>query len=300
MSAESQPEPFTLRDFIVAAGINLLWGLNIIAVKLSVELVPPFTAAAVRMALVAMICAPMLRIVPGRMRLVIGFGALMGGAFLALVNLSLFVSENVSALAIAGQLGTPFALILGIVFLGERIGIPRLAGIVLALAGVVILVFDPAAGRELLGIGITAIGSLAWAIGSLIQRRLAGIGIRTLYAWMGLVGTCFLLPFSLAFEPGALAALPQTPPLAFVWIGFSALGSTLLGYGGMAWLLRRHEVSTVVPLMLASPVISVVAASLAFGTPLTPLMILGGILAMSGVAVISIRSVRRPRPPVAV
>lgn len=299
MASDSTGSGLTPRDMAVVAAINVLWGLNIIAVKFTVEDVPPMTAAALRMAMVFAICASAIRIVPGKMRDILIFGALIGGLFLALVNYSLVVADNVSALAIAGQLGTPFALVLGVVFLGERIGLPRLAGIALALSGVMLLVFDPAMARELPGIGITVIASMAWAAASVFQRRLKDVPVRVIYGWMGLIGMITLAPMIAIFEPAPLATMARAPLAAYGWIAFSALGSTMIGYGGMTWLLQRHPVSMVVPLMLGAPVISVIASSIVFDTPLTGAMILGGTMAMTGVAIISIRSVRVPKPPVA-
>jgi O-acetylserine/cysteine efflux transporter len=60
----------------------------------------------------------------------------------------------------------------------------------------------------------------------------------------------------------------------------------------MSLLLQRHPVSTVVPLTLATPVISVVAASLWFGTKLTAPMIGGGVLVMIGIAIVTVRTAR--------
>lgn len=272
--------------------MNILWGLNIIAVKMAVDSIAPFTAALLRQLLVLAICLPALRIVPGRMRALLVLGALSGGLFYVAINLSLAVSDNVSALAIAGQLGVPFSLLLAIAVLKERIALIRLAGILLSMGGVGVLVFDPSAGRELPGLALTAIGSFIWAICSLIQRGLVGVPVLTIYAWVGLTGALVLLPVALVFEPGAVAGIPDIPLGTFGWIVFSAAGSTVLGQGAMSWLLQRHPVSSVVPLTLAAPVISVIAASLFFATPLTPLMILGGVIALAGVAIVTIRTAR--------
>ena len=288
--ASAAPSGFGPRDFAVAAAMNILWGLNIIAVKMAVDTISPFTAALLRQLLVLAICLPALRIVPGRMRALLALGALSGGVFYIFVNLSLAVADNVSALAIAGQLGVPFSLLLAIAVLKERIALIRLAGILMSMGGVGLLVFDPSAGKELLGLGLTAIGSFIWAVCSLIQRRLIGVPVLTIYAWVGLIGALVLLPVALVFEPESIAAIPQIPLGVFGWIVFSAAGSTVLGQGAMSWLLQRHPVSSVVPLTLAAPVISVVAASLFFATPLTPLMILGGVIALAGVAIVTIRT----------
>ncbi|GAO38313.1 hypothetical protein SCH01S_12_00070 [Sphingomonas changbaiensis NBRC 104936] len=280
------------RDIAVATMMNLLWGMNIIAVKMAVIEIPPLTAALLRQAIVLLVCLSWLRVVPGRMRELLGLGVLTGGAYFLVINLSMAVATNVGALAIAGQLGVPFAMLLAVVVLKERIHKYRIAGVALSLLGVGILVFDPAVANEMPGIALTALASLIWAGSSLIQRNLRGVPVLTMYAWVGLLGVVILAPVSLVFEPQAVRSIPHLPLHSLGWVAFSAIGSTILGHGSMSWLLQRHPVASVTPLTLASPVLSVIFASLFFRTPLTPLMILGGIVALTGVAIVTIRSAR--------
>jgi O-acetylserine/cysteine efflux transporter len=281
---------FTGYDVLVAIAMNVMWGLNLIAVKMGVDLVQPLTAAWLRQVMVMLICLPALRIIEGRMRELILLGVLAGGAFYIIVNISMAVSTNVSALAIAGQLGAPFSLILAVLFLGEKVHKYRIAGMALAFSGVVLLVFDPHAVDERLGLGLTAIASFIWAVCSLIQRRLVGVPVLTIYAWVGFVGTLVLFPVALLAEPEGMASLSQVPLSTFGWILFSALGSTVIGQGAMSILLQRHPVSTVVPLTLPTPVIAVLAASVWFGTRLTPVMIAGGVIVLAGVAIVTLRT----------
>lgn len=285
-------------DLLAAVGINIMWGLNIIAVKMAVTATAPFTAAFLRHFIVLLVCLPFLRVVPGRMRDVLSLGVIAGAIAMVLINLSMLFADNLPALAIAGQLGVPFSLILAVMFLGERIALPRVLGICFTFAGVALLVFDPAAAREIPGLVLTALGALCWAIGSLLQRRLAGVPVLTIYAWIGLVGSVILGPLMLFVEPGPAAALPQLPLRDLGWIAFSAIGSTVLGHGGLAWLLQRHSIATVVPLMLAAPVIAVVSSALFFDTALTPVMIAGGIIVMMGVSIISVRSAAKTQSSV--
>jgi O-acetylserine/cysteine efflux transporter len=286
------------RDLAVAAAMNVLWGLNIVAVKVAVGAIAPMTAGLLRQTIVFAICASSLRIVPGRMIPLLALGTLAGGLFFVVVNTSLVVSDNVGALAIAGQLGVPFSLLLAILVFRERVHWPRMLGIALSFAGVVLLVFDPAVASEGLGLALTAVASLIWAISLLIQRRLIGVPVLTIYAWIGLMGMVVLAPCAWVFEPDAVRGIPQLEMRTMAWVAFSAIGSTLLGQGSMAWLLQRHSVSSVVPLTLAAPVISVVAASWYFGTPLTAIMVLGGVIALAGVAIIAIRSAAAAAPAV--
>jgi O-acetylserine/cysteine efflux transporter len=283
---------FGLMDVAVVIAMNVLWGLNIIAVKMSVDAISPMTAGFLRQVLVLLVCASALRIVPGRMWALTTLGILSGGMFYIAVNLSLAVSTNVGALAIAGQLGVPFSLMLAVLVLGEQIHWPRIAGIVLSLAGVGILVFDPEAASEKLGLALTAVSSFIWALCSLLQRRLAGVAVLTIYAWIGFWGAIVLGVVALVYEPAALRAVADVPLRTLSWVAFSAIGSTVLGQGAMSWLLQRHDVTTVIPMTLAAPVISVFAASWYFTSPVTAIMLLGGGMAMLGVAIVTIRTAR--------
>jgi O-acetylserine/cysteine efflux transporter len=285
-------EGLTTRDILIACAMNLMWGLNLIAVKMGVDLVSPLTAAWLRQAMVLIICLPALKIIPGKMRELLLLGLMSGALFYIFVNLSLAVSDNVSALAIAGQLGVPFSLIMAVLFLGEKIHGPRMLGIALAFGGVIMLVFDPAAAHEQMGIALTAVSCLIWAFCSLIQRRLIGTPVLTIYAWVGLVGSVVLFPIALYFEPRSISGLSALPLSTLGWILFSALGSTVIGQGAMSILLQRHPVSSVIPLTLVAPVIAVIASSLYFETKLTSLMITGGVIVMIGVAIVTIRTAK--------
>ena len=280
------------RDLAVAALMNVRWALNIIAAKMAVTEIAPLTAALMRQGIVALVCLSWLRIVPGQMKGLIGLGVLTGGLYFVFINLSLLAASNVSALAIAGQLGVPFSMILAVIVLGERIHRYRIAGVALSFLGVGILMFDPRIVDEMTGLLLQLVASAIWAFASLIQRNVRDVPILTVYAWIGLIGTAMLLPVTAILEPQGLASIPHIPLRSFGWVVFSAIGSTLLGHGSMAWLIQRHPISSVAPLTLVAPVLSVMVASWYFRTPLTAPMILGGIIALTGVAIVTIRTAR--------
>jgi O-acetylserine/cysteine efflux transporter len=292
ISGEGQTRGFGAHDLIVVAAMNILWGFNIIAVKMAVSEIAPLTAGFLRQVLVLLVCIGSLRIIPGRMKALTALGILSGGAFYIATNLSLAITHNVGALAIAGQLGVPFSLLLAIFVFRERIRLPRVAGIVLSVAGVGLLVFDPTMVNEIPGLALTALASFIWAICSLIQRNLIGVPVLTIYAWIGLWGTIILGMIALVVETEAIWAIPHIPLRTFGWVVFSAVGSTVLGQGAMSWLLQRHPVSVVTPLTLAAPVIAVFATGWYFDTPPTMLMLTGGAIAMVGVAIVTIRTAR--------
>ncbi len=281
---------FGPRDWVVLVAMTIVWGLNIIFSKLAVDAISPLTAAFMRQGMIALACLPFLRYVPGRMAAIVALAVLSGVLFYLPLNLALAMASNVSAIAIAGQMSVPFSVILSVIFLGERIGTGRVAGIALAFAGILLLGFDPAVIDDLPALGLVAISSLIWAGGALLTRRLADVPVPVIFAWMGLTGAILLGGIALAAEPAAMAAIGHLPASAFGAVAFSALGSSLIGHGGLAWLLQRHPVALVMPYTLIAPVLSVIVAAVAFSTPLTGMMLLGGIVVLAGVAIVTLQS----------
>lgn len=270
--------------------IDLLWAINMVAIKESVLAVPPLLAVALRYAIVLAICAPHLRLVSGRMPLVLATGLLTGAIQFGFGAYSFHVTTNLSALAIAGQLGVPLSLLLAVLIDGERIHWKRTLGIVLAFAGVALLVFDPRIVDERLGIALTLVASCCWATGNLMFRRLTGIPVLNLFGWQALVSLPALLAASALLEPGGIAGLGAVPLPAIGWIAYSAIAASLVGHAGMSWLLQRYPVSLITPFTLPTPLLSVMVASLVYGTPVTPLMMVGGALTLAGVAIITLRT----------
>lgn len=287
-TASPHQHPFAARDLAIAMLVNAAFALNIIAMKVVVAATAPLFAGAARMAVVTLLCGLWLRPVRGRTLALAAYGAINGGLFLLVLNLALNLATNVGALAIAGQLSVPFSLILGALIFREHLSRRKLAGVLLAFAGVIVLVFDPAAVGEIPALLVMAGAAFLWGSGTLIQRRLAGIDLLNIQAWNGLMGMLLLAPAALWFEPGVFAKLPHLGTEALAWFAFSCVGSTIIGQGALAWLLQRHPISTVMPLMLASPVMATAFAALYFRTPITAGMMLGGAIALAGVTIIAV------------
>jgi O-acetylserine/cysteine efflux transporter len=290
------------RHVFLMLAICLAWAGNIVAIKEAVRDVPPLLAVAIRYAIILPVCLPHMALLsgmpddgrpPSRMMLVVIAGLIGGAGSFGFGTAAYVFAENLSALAIAGQLGVPFSLILAILFLGERIHWRRTLGIALAFAGVAILAFDPRIVDERIALLLTVAASFTWALSTLLLRRLTGIHVLNLMGWQAVVSLPVLLAASLILEPGALAGVTQIPFSAILWLAYTGLVGSLLGHSGMAWLLQRYPVSVLTPLTLPTPLLSVILATLVYGTPVTPLMALGGILTLSGVAIIALRTAGR-------
>lgn len=280
--------------------INVAWGFNIVPVKFALNEMEPLLVAAVRFTFLFLLCLPFMRWVPGRMKQ-LGLAALVTGTVqFALLNIAYGTATNLSALAIAGQLWVPFSLVMAVLFLGERIRWRRTLGIALAFGGVAVLGFDPHMLDERLPLLLMVGSSLAAGAGTVLMRQLQGISPLNIYGWVALLSVPPLLLLSAIFEPGAIAHMGEVPLRAYGYVLFSAAVSSIIGHAGLAWLLQRYPVNIVSPFTLLSPLIGVMFAVWLLDSPLTGLMIIGGAVALAGVAIITFRSTKKETAPAAV
>jgi O-acetylserine/cysteine efflux transporter len=270
--------------------IDCIWAGNIVAIKHSVDAVPPLMVVTLRYGMVLACCLPFMRWVPGQMRLILFTGVIAGALAMGLGALSFAAAYNVSALAIAGQLGVPFSLLLAIVFYRERIRWVRISGILLSFLGVAVMVFDPRIFDERIAIALTVGGAFCWACGTLLFRRLRDIHPLNVHGWLALVSIPLLGFASYIREPGAFAGIGAVAPSTWGWLAYSAIGGSVVGHAGMSYLFRHYPVTTVSPMTLPTPLLSVIVATLVFGTPVTIEMVIGGLLTMVGIAIITLRT----------
>jgi O-acetylserine/cysteine efflux transporter len=200
-------------------------------------------------------------------------------------------------------LAVPFTTILSILFLSERVGWVRGAGMAIAFLGASLVVFKPAEFSFTIGL-VAGIGAaFAAAAGSIFVKR-TDVPALSLQAWIGLISWPPLLIASLMLEQDQI-----TDTLAGGWpfmatLIFTVLLVNVVGHGGFYYLLRRYDASLIAPLTLMAPLIGVICGVLLLGDPVTWQLILGGALALAGVGIVAARRsrtlppetvIRRPR-----
>jgi O-acetylserine/cysteine efflux transporter len=284
----------TARDFGLLSLICLCWGLNLVLTRWVVQDVPPLFYAFLRFALIAAVLTPWLLPAPRQL----GTVALVGLCIGALNFLFLFLALKLgtaSSVALAGQVGLPFTTILSMLFLGERIGWRRGLGMSLAFAGVIIIAYRPEGLGFSTGVMLAIAAAFVGSVGGVLMKRMDQIHVLNLQAWVAMVSWPVLLVASGASETGQITAM-QTVGAGFWWVvAFSVFGVSIFGHGMFYGILKRYEVTQVAPLTLMTPVWAVIIGSLVLDEPLTPQLLTGGALALTGVFMIAIRrNIRLP------
>ena len=288
----------SVRELLVLVAMCLVWGFHFIVIKLAVAEIPPIFYAAIRMTLVAILMSPFLRWRRGEMAPVLVAGICLGAINYALMFNGVKFGTASSA-AIAMELYVPFATILSIIFLHEKIGVPRILGIAFAFAGVALIALGKPADvgpdtRIALGIAFVAAGAFSEAVGAILIKKSPGFKAHQLLAWFAVMGTISLWSFTAIFETDQLPALAKTNHLLIAFaILYSAIGGSIFGHTAYYWLLQRLPISVVAPSVLLTTFFAVVFGIVLLDEPFSLRMVIGGLMVIAGVGVVILRNTKK-------
>jgi O-acetylserine/cysteine efflux transporter len=287
----------TPRDFLALVSVCLVWGLNFAIAKFSVtgapgwvpgfEGAPPIFFAFLRFFLLSVLLLPWLRPRPIDLKAIFWIAMTMGAAQYVLIFMGLQWATP-SGMAIALQTGVPFATLLSVVFLKERLGWPRILGIIVTMVGAAIVVARPdeldLTYGLLIGIGAAFAGSL----GMILVKQAPLDSIR-LQAWIGLFSWPPLLALSLLTERDQVSSsLAGGWPFLLALI-FTVAIVNIYGHGVFYNLLKKYDASLIAPLTLMAPMFGVISGIWLMDDPAGWRLWLGGALTLVGAGIIAAR-----------
>jgi O-acetylserine/cysteine efflux transporter len=241
---------------------------------------------------VALALSPFLLPAPRQMGRMLLIAMGMAGVHFGLLFTGLALA-GAGVAGVIGQLGVPFTTILSIMFLGEKIGVYRAAGIMLSFLGVMIIVFDPDAFALTVGAIYLTGAAFVGAAANVLMKQIEPMPAMRLQAWIGLLSAPPLLATSLAFERNQWAGYLSGDWRVYAATVFAVAGVSVFAHGNFYRLIKRYEVTLVSPLTLMTPVLGVILGVALLNEPLTPNLVIGAMIAIAGVAIIGVRRNRR-------
>ena len=280
-----------LRHVLLAVCVAAMWGLNFIAIDVSLDAFPPLLLAAIRFGLIAL---PTLVLVPRPdvpWRWLIGYG--LGFGVLQFGFLYWGMTEGMPAglASLVLQASAPFTVMLGALFLRERLTPVRVVGILTAIVGLTVVGWQRAEHATVLPFLLTLAGALGWAIGNVSSRQARTTRPFHLMLWMTVIPPLPFLALSLTFEGPQLigealnVALTLDGLVPTLGLLYTVVVATLVGSGIWTWLMSRHPASVVAPFSMLVPVFGMSAAWLVLAEVVRPGEILGGVLVVAGVLI---------------
>lgn len=279
--------------------IVTIWGSAAAVTKLAVEDMPPYVFAVLRNGVAAACLIPYFFIgkrkgwvKPSRLpRGKIFLMGLTGITFFYLFfNLALFYTTASAGALIQGFIPVSIIL-LSIIFLKERLRTIQSAGVLLSVAGVIMIGFVGelyGARNAVLGNTLMIIAVLSWGFYTIISKSLEQYDAVQLTTASTVIGTIGLLPAA-AVELWRLPALPVISLngwLSVIYLGVFSSAVCYILYNRVLKTLSGVQVGN---FMNFDPVVGALIAILFLNEKISPWQIAGGVLVLTGVILTSLK-----------
>ncbi|MEJ2221040.1 MAG: EamA family transporter [Desulfobacterales bacterium] len=275
----------TLRDIGLALAVPIIWGMGIVFAKAGLDEFPPLFLMSMRFIVSAVVLVWFFPIPTGQLRAIFLIALVSatiqyGLTFYGLAGL------DASTAVLFMQLEVPFSAACAAIFLNDKLGWKRACGMVVSFFGVVLIAGAPSLRNQLFPAFLVIAGVFTWAIGQVMIKKMVTITGFQLIAWVSVFAGPQMLAASLILESGHLSLLKNATLIGWGSVIYMGIVMTALGYGIWYHLLKKYDVNQVIPFLLLLPVTSILGAVLFLGERPSIRILIGGVVVITGVAVI--------------
>ena len=288
--------------YLALGSLALIWGVSFLFIKIAVHDMSPAALVLIR---AATGCAGLALIVLAMGRPLFGEGwrrrlipfALLGitGGLLPWAGIAWGEERISSGLASILNSTTPLwtAVLVYWVIPSDRPSPLNYAGVLIGMAGVVILVVPDLAAKGISGnvVGAVAVvlASLSYAVNALYQRRkLRGVSVYEVALGQLAATAVFSIPFAAPTLPGIHLALPSLAAVVALGVGGSGIGLLLYFY-----IMNTLGPVRATGVTLLVPVTAVIWGVILLREVVTPPIIVGMVVILTGIVLTNIRA-RKP------
>lgn len=276
-----------LKDLLLALVVIVVWGLNFVVIKVGLDGLPPMLLGALRFALVAFPAVFLIKRPQLPWRWLIAYGVTISlGQFAFLFEaMNNGMPPGLASLVLQSQ--AFFTLFFAAIFLGERLRVASVVGLLVAAGGLALIGSENSAQVPLFALLLTLCAASMWAMGNIITRRFGNIDLVALVIWGGLIPPLPFFALSWCMDgpqviETALRGISWSSILSLIYLAFIA---TMLGYSLWGRLLSRYPAGRVAPFSLLVPVVGLSSSALLLDERLTALQGWGALLVMGGLLI---------------
>lgn len=274
----------------------LLWSSGFVFLKIGLQYADPLTFLALRYACVVafllLVCIwrrPDFRIRASEWGSLLMVGLLIQAGYFSFTYLSLKYGLSAGAVALITSQQPILIGLFAPVIAHERVGCRQWVGLILGVAGAVIVILSKSsvAVTSTLGLGFALLALLSMTGGTLWEKRF-GVQVDAVTANLVqyAVGLVICAPLAFLLEPMHV----QWTPGLFGSLTYLVLGNSLLAISLLLAMIRRGEASRVSALFFLVPPMTAVIAFVALRETLPALAIPGMCLAAAGIYLVMKRS----------
>ena len=275
----------TAGDIALAVLTAVLWGVAFVATRIGLDSFTPAQLAALRFAVAAVPVLVLSRpAVPWPMLVATGLTLFAGQFIFQFFGIAHGMPPGLASLVVHTQ--AFFTVLFAAVVLGERPTRRQTLGMVVAFAGLALILTTTGHDLRPLGFLLTLISAVSWGIGNIFLKQTGATAELALTVWLSLVVPAPALVVSLVADgPGAWARSIANA----AWAGWGAalylgLVGTVIAYSLWGRLLRRYPVASVAPFALLVPFVGSLSSAVVFGEQFGAVRLAGMAFVLAGLA----------------
>ena len=274
------------RDILLALCAPLLLGFGFAIAKPAMQQFPPFLLMGLRFTITALILIWWFPIPKGLFKDLIIVSFIGSTLQYALTYSGLNMIDASSAVLLV-QVEVPAGVILAYFLLKEKPGIKNIIGICISFFGVYILTGAPSLEGKFIGILLTLTGATTWAYGAVLAKPLSEkMNPLALTAWLALFSGPPLIIASNIYDGNMMNYFRSASLTSWIIVAYIGLIMQPVSYGCWYYVLKRHPVYKVLPIMMLLPITGLVASIFLLGEEPGKYILIGGTIILIGVGMI--------------
>ena len=275
--------------FLLGLVVALAWGTNFVAVKISIETLPPIFVAGLRQLAVSLILFPFIKKMQLSFKELYYIAFTSGITFASLIYVALSLeNSNITPVIIIVQLHVPITAILGYFIVKEKMSVQGILGVLLAFLGAALVIWKPGNITSYLALFLSVVVAFSGALFNVKLRQVKEFDPLSLVGWCAIINAPQLLILSIIFEEVSSDFYKYITLREFAAFIHTIVVSSILGFVLWFSLLKRYPANLVAPFALLIPIFGAISCVYILNHILTTQVVVGGILTMIGVAIVNI------------
>ena len=275
-----------LQDILIALIVPITLGFGFVIAKPAFEYFPPFLLMGLRFTITALILIWWFPIPKGLFKdlIIVSF---VGSTLQYALTYSGLNMIDASSAVLLVQVEVPAGVILAYFLLKEKPGIKNIIGICISFFGVYILTGAPSLEGKFIGILLTLTGATTWAYGAVLAKPLSEkMNPLALTAWLALFSGPPLIIASNIYDGNMMNYFRSASLTSWIIVAYIGLIMQPVSYGCWYYVLKRHPVYKVLPIMMLLPITGLVASIFLLGEEPGKYILIGGTIILIGVGMI--------------
>lgn len=274
--------PFS--HLLLALLVAVIWGINFIFVKISLEELSPLLLCTVRFILASIPAVFFIKPPKIPYKIIIWYGLIMFALQFSLLFVGIHIGMTPGMASLIMQMQVFFSMLFASLYLKEHPNQWQIIGALVSFIGIGVVAFHFDSNISLGGFLCILAAAATWGVGNLITKKVHDINMMSLVVWGCLIASIPMFILSLTLE-GTTSINQNFHHLS--WLGIASISyivyvSTWLGYGVWNWLLNRYPVGTIAPFTMLVPVVGMISSIIFIGEPFENWKLAAGLLVLCG------------------